>query len=142
LKQPPIRWCHVIDCTGPRRQLADPQLQGHWWWHNGRQTPYLVLGPHSPHWSTAWGALLHHPSYLDYTRRTSHVPITLTAAWPAGYLQSRVWRHVAGWHSLPFQEFLVFCSTYCAQRGQWLGSLRGLQSTECLENSLLLSHPS
>jgi hypothetical protein len=54
------------------------------------------------------------PSHLDYIRPTGHLPSTATETESAHYRRSRVRCHIAGWHSSPLREFLVFRPTYRA----------------------------
>jgi hypothetical protein len=70
------------------------------------------------------------PSHPDYTWPSGHLPTTATGTGSAPYCQSRVRRHVAGWHSSPLREFLVFGTPHLTKDNGWrpCGDYRALNS--------------
>jgi hypothetical protein len=83
-----------------------------------------VSRPHSPHGCPARGAPRYRPPHPEYNRLTSYLPTTATGTGSARHRHSRVRHYAEGWHSSPFREFLVIGSTYRAQQGQRLASMR------------------
>jgi hypothetical protein len=121
---------HIVVCTFPSCQFADPQHQTHQWWYTSGQHPLRISGPHSPHWSSTRGASQLRQPHSRYTSSTSHLPTTSTSTGQARYCHGRIRYHVARWHSSLLREFLVLHASHRVREGQRLASMLRLQSAE------------